>query len=121
MRDVLAYTAAGIIFLWGVFHIVPTAQVIAWLRPASRDSRLVIAQEWIAESITFWGVAALIVATTAARSSSIQWVYGIIAALLASLAVLTGLTGARTPSVWFKVCLPVLATAIALLVAASLA
>lgn len=39
--------------------------------------------------------------------------------LLAAVAILTALTGARTPVVWFKACPLVLATAVVLLLAAS--
>jgi hypothetical protein len=46
-------------------------------------------------------------------------VYRVAAGLLVALAVLTGLTGARTPVVWSKVCPVLLTTSAALLVLAS--
>jgi hypothetical protein len=46
-------------------------------------------------------------------------VYRVAAVLLVAVGVLTAVTGARTPSVWFKVCLVVMAVG-ALLLAASL-
>jgi hypothetical protein len=67
------------------------------------------------------GVAAAIAAATmvgGAGSAVIVAVYRVAAGLLVGLAVLTGLTGARTPGVWFKVC-PVLLTISAGLLAAS--
>jgi hypothetical protein len=42
------------------------------------------------------------------------------AGLLAALGVLTALTGARTPVVWFKICPELLAGSAVLLLAASL-
>ena len=63
-------------------------------------------------------MSAIIVAGAGASAS--QWVYRAAGGLLLALAVLTSLTGARTPVIWFKIC-PVLMTASAvLLVTASL-
>ena len=58
--DVLAYIAAGIVFLWGVSHIIPTKQVVAGFGEISRDNRLVITMEWVAEGLSFIFVAVLI-------------------------------------------------------------
>ena len=80
-------------------------------------------QEWLAEAFTMWGLAGIIVSVTivgGAGSHTSQWVYQVVAGLLVALAVLTSLTGARTPVIWFKFC-PVLPTFSAvLLLAASL-
>ncbi len=64
-----------------------------------------------------WGLAAVVVVATAVGGSDVGvsvWVYRAVAVLLVALAVLTGLTGARTRVVWFKVC-PVLLTGSAVL------
>ncbi len=70
-----------------------------------------------------WGLAGVIVTVTVvggAEAHSSQWVYRVAAGLLIALAVLTGLTGARTGVIWFKIC-PILLTGSAvLLVVASL-
>jgi hypothetical protein len=94
--------------------------------PDSRRSRGTIAgiltQGWLAESLTMWGMAALVVAVTgtAADAQVTAIVYRAVAGLLVALAVLTALTGARTPNVWFKVCPALLATSAALLLVASI-
>jgi len=70
-----------------------------------------------------WGLAGIIVSVTivgGAGSHTSQWVYRVVAALLVALAVLTGLTGARTPVIWFKVCPILLTLSAGLLLAASL-
>ncbi len=124
MDEVLAYLAAGLVGLWGVSHAIPTRQVVAGFEPITRDNRLVITQEWLAEAFTMWGLAAAIVVTTAvggADSDVTVWLYRAVAGLLVALAALTALTGARTPVVWFKICPVVLSSSAALLVAASLA
>jgi hypothetical protein len=98
MRDTLAYLAAILTGLWGVAHVIPTAQVLAGFQPTSRDNRLVITQEWLAEALTMWGLAILVIVTTAATThASTNWVYPITAALLVAIAMLTALTGARNP------------------------
>ena len=120
--QVLAYIAAALIAVWGIAHAVPTKRVVASFAPITTDNRRVLTQEWLAESLTMWGMAALVVAVTA-TAADIQVtviVYRVVAGLLVALAVLTALTGARTPIVWFKVCPALLATSAALLLVASI-
>jgi hypothetical protein len=104
----------------GVAQVIPTSQVVAGFQPTSGDNRLVITQEWLAEALTMWGLAILVIVTTAAADNSTNWVYPVTAALLAAIAVLTTLTGARTRVIWFKICPVVLGTSAALLIAARL-
>src|SRR6516165_518802 len=102
MRDTLAYLAAVLTGLWGIAHAIPTSQVVAGFEPTSRDNRRVITQEWIAEALTMWGLAALVIVTTATTSAgtAADWVYRIVAVLLIAIGMLTTFTGARTPVVW---------------------
>jgi hypothetical protein len=123
MEDVLAYVAAGLVGLWGVAHAVPTRQVVAGFGAITVDNRRVILQEWLVEAFTMWGLAAAVISATVvggAGSGVTIAVYRVAAGLLVALAVLTGLTGARTPVVWFKVCPVLLTTSAALLVLASI-
>ena len=61
------------------------------------------------------------VTIVAAESVAAHWVYRISAVLLAALAVLTQLTGAKTSVIWFRICPMLLGTCAALLVIASFA
>jgi hypothetical protein len=73
--------------------------VVAGFAPITADNRRILTQEWLAESLTMWGIAALVVAVTA-TAADIQVtaiVYRVVGGLLVALAVLTVLTGARTP------------------------
>jgi hypothetical protein len=82
----------------------------------------VLIQEWLAEAFTMWGIAALIVASTIVGGPDApvtEWVYRVAAGLLVALAILTGLTGARTPVIWFKICPVLLSTSAVLLLLAS--
>lgn len=116
MGDVLAYIAAGIVGLWGLSHAIPTRAVVAGFGEISADNRRVLVQEWLAEAVTMWSFAALVIVVTVAGggSSAADWTYRVTAGALLVLAVLTALTGARTPVVWFKIC-PVLLTGSAVL------
>lgn len=123
VNEFIAYLAAGLVALWGVAHAIPTAQVVAGFAPTTIDNRRVLTQEWLAEAFTMWGIAAVIVVATAfggPRSDVTVWVYRAAAALLAALAVLTALTGARTRVIWFKVCPILLGSSAALLLVASM-
>lgn len=119
--EALAYVAAAVTGLWGVAHAIPTRQVLAEFAPITADNRRVLEQEWLAETVTMWGVATLVVVVTATASDAdvTAWVYRVAAGLLVALAVFTAFTGARTPVVWFKICPALLGTSAALLVAAS--
>ena len=120
--QVLAYIAAALIAVWGIAHAVPTKRVVAGFVPITADNRRILTQEWLAESLTMWGMAALVVAVTATTVDTqvTAIVYRVVAGLLVALAVLTAFTGARTPIVWFKVCPALLATSAALLLVASI-
>ena len=123
MAALLAYLAGAIVAVWGVAHAVPTRQVLAGFAPISTDNQRIVAQEWLAEAFTMWGIAALVIVVTALGGTDTgarAWVYRVAAGLLVALGTLTALTGARTRVVWFKVCPVLLASSAVLLLAASL-
>jgi len=121
MSTALAYTAAAVIAVWGLAHVIPTRQVVAGFAGISADNVRIITQEWLAEGIAMWGIAAFVIAATAASGTGDVrlWVYRVAAGLLIAVGILTALTGARTPVVWFKICLAVMAVGAALLLTAS--
>jgi hypothetical protein len=123
VSSILAFVSAAIIALWGVAHVIPTARVLAGFAPVTADNRLVILQEWLAEAVTMWGIAAIVIAVTAAGGEPAagvrDWAYRAAAGLLLALGALTGLTGARTRVIWFRICPFLLAGAAAMLLAAS--
>jgi hypothetical protein len=122
MSAVLAYLSAVLITAWGTAHAIPTRQVLAGFNPITPDNRRIIQQEWLAEAFTMWGLAAVIIAATAAGGTTADiraWVYRAVSAVLIALAVLTALTGARTPVIWFKICPVLLSVTAALLLTAS--
>ncbi len=116
MAALLAYIAGTVIAAWGVAHAIPTRQVLAGFEPVTADNRWIVLQEWLAEALTMWGIAAVVitVTTVGTDSDARAWVYRIAAGLLVALGALTALTGARTAVIWFKIC-PVLLTGSAIL------
>jgi hypothetical protein len=123
MSALLAYVVAALVAAWGIAHAVPTRQVVAGFAPMTPNNRRVLVQEWLAEAFSMWGIAGVIAAVTvvAAGTPAAVWVYRMCALLLAALAVLTQLTGARTSVIWFKICPVLLGTSAALLLVASFA
>jgi hypothetical protein len=115
MSETLAFFAAGVIALWGVAHAVPTKQVVAGFGPISLDNRRIITQEWIAEAMTMWFLAALVILVTAFGDAGtiVPWIYRAVAVMLIAVGGLTAVTGGRTPVIWFKIC-PVLLTSTAI-------
>ena len=84
----LANAAAAITALWGVAHAVPTRRVVAGFGPIGVDNRRVLVQEWLAEAVTLWGVAGLVVVVTAVGGGTdvTRWVYWVVAGVLLVLA-----------------------------------
>ncbi len=124
MNPALALYAGSIIILvWGVAHIIPTRAVVAGFEPLTRDNRLVLTQEWVAEGLTlaFIGALGLLVTATAGpQALGAVVVYRASAAMLVVLAVWTAIMGGRTAAVPFKLCPVVKSVAAALFVVGSL-
>jgi hypothetical protein len=122
VSSVLAYLSAGIVGLWGIAHVLPTARVIRGFDDTSHDNQLVITQEWIAEAMAMWFIAAVIVLVTSLGGSQhfvVDWVYRASAIMLFAVAALTAMTGARTAVIFFKICPVLLSVTASLLLAAS--
>ena len=122
MSEALASVAAGIVFMWGVSHIIPTRQVVAGFGNIDQDNRYIITMEWVAEGLSFMFVAVLIVAVTWATNTpeaAEDLVYQVTSGFLITIGVWTAMTGARTKVIWFKMCPVVMSVTSGLLIAAS--
>lgn len=123
MTDMLGYIAAGIVFLWGVSHIIPTKQVVAGFGDIGRDNRHIITMEWVAEGLSFMFVAVLVVAVTWSGQTpevAEDLVYRVVTGFLLAIGAWTAMTGARTKVIWFRMCPVVMTVTSGLLIAASL-
>lgn len=107
MNNVLLYIGSAIIVIWGIAHIVPTKSVVKGFGSISQDNRRIITMEWIAEGLTlcFIGLLVLFVTLTTGSQNPVSLnVYRACAVMLVIMAVLTGVTGARTSIVPIKIC-----------------
>ena len=106
----------------GGSHLAPTRGVAASFGPISLDNRRILVMEWIAEGITHISIGVLVILATAidgAADATTQLLYIVSAAVLAVLAALTAVTGARTSVIWFRICPFVLTSVAALLLVAT--
>ena len=110
MQDALILTGSVVIALWGVGHLYPTAAVVKGFEPTSRDNRLTITMEWLAEGLILIFIGGLGFFTVVR-----DWPLDVplaLAAMLLAFAALTALTGARTSVLPIKLC-PFVKTAVA--------
>jgi hypothetical protein len=117
MNDILIYIGAGIIILWGIAHIIPTRNIVKGFGTISEDNKKVLAMETIAEGLAliFLGVLPLLVTLFGdSQSYTAHIVYIAGGVMLLAMALLTLLTGARTPVIWYKIC-PAVKTLVAVL------
>lgn len=106
LNDALLYIGAGIIFLWGLAHIVVLKPVVSGFGPLSAQNSLIITMEWIAEglSLCFVGALAALTTTVGPPPEHATLIYRSLAVFLIVLAVLSAMTGARTSIVPMKLC-----------------
>ena len=117
INDILLYTGAGIITLWGIGHIAPIKSVVSGFEPISEENRRIITMEWAAEGLTlcFIGVLVLLVTILGGSQNPVSLlVFRICGSMLVIMAIWTALTGARTSIIWIKIC-PAVKTAVAIL------
>jgi hypothetical protein len=117
MNETLLYIGSIVIILWGIAHIIPTKAIVNGFGEISGDNRKVLTMELVAEGLTliFLGVLPLLVTLLVGiQDTSASIVYLACAVMLLVMAVLTGITGARTPTIWYKLC-PAIKTVVAVL------
>jgi len=116
-NEILLYIGSVIIIMWGIAHLIPTKNVVNGFGAISADNKKIIAMESIAEGLTliFLGVLpALVTILSDSQSQAANIVYLACAVMLLVMAALTLLTGARTPTIWYKIC-PAVKTVVAIL------
>jgi hypothetical protein len=117
LNNILIYIGSIIIIIWGIAHLVPTKTVVAGYGNISRDNKLILIMEWVAEGITLISIGALILLINVLngyKNPASLNVFRISAAILIIMAILTAFTGARTKVVFFKIC-PFVKTIVAVL------
>jgi hypothetical protein len=117
MNDALIYTGAGIIILWGIAHLIPTKNIVKGFGGISGDNKKILTMELISEGLTliFLGMLPLVLTLYVdALGTPARLVYLSEGVMLLAMALVTLLTGARTPVIWYKIC-PVVKTVAAVL------
>ena len=114
MSDILVFIGSAVIIIWGIAHIIPTKSIVAGFGEISADNKKVLAMENIAEGLTLIFLGALPLLVTILTDQAATVVYLSCAVMLLVMAILTLLTGARTPTIWYKIC-PAVKTAAAIL------
>jgi hypothetical protein len=102
----LLYTASALIAAWGLALLIATRDVITEFPSFSVEQRRVFVMGWAIDGLTHLFLSVLIVVVTVLgdpKNTVSRGVYASSASLLAIIAVLTALTGARTSVVWYKV------------------
>ncbi|MGD0794098.1 MAG: hypothetical protein ABR958_00690 [Dehalococcoidales bacterium] len=116
-NEILIFIGSGLIILWGIAHLVPTKNIVNGFGNISTDNKKIIAMESIAEGLTliFLGVLPLLIVRL---ENPVSYAARIVvlscAVMLLIIALLTLFTGARTPTIWYKIC-PVVKTVVAVL------
>ena len=107
MNEILLYIGSGIIILWGIGHLIPTKSIVDGFGAISEDNKQIITMEVIAEGLTLCFIGILVLLVTSLGVSTSQTadiVYVACAVMLVTMAVLTQVTGAKIPIIWFKMC-----------------
>jgi hypothetical protein len=115
--SILIFIGSAIIILWGIAHLIPTGAIVRGFGEISADNKKILTMEIIAEGLTliFVGLVPLLAGIMLGpREKTAQLIFFSFAGMLVVMAILTALTGARTPIIWYKLC-PAVKTLTALL------
>jgi hypothetical protein len=107
LNHILLYVGSGVIFLWGIGHIIPTRSVVKDFGEISKDNKLIITMEWIAEGMTLCFIGILVALATIFGGLENEVTHIVIrasAVMLVVMAFLSSATGARTSILPMKLC-----------------
>lgn len=115
--SILFIVGSIITLVWGIAHIIPTKQVVIGFGDISKDNKLIITMEWIAEGVAICFIGTLVFVLTLLGFSSSP--VGVVVIRLSSLmlfimAILTLFTGSKTSIIPIKIC-PIVKTFVAIL------
>lgn len=107
LNQILLYVGSGVIFLWGIAHIIPTRSVVKDFGGISVDNKRIITMTWIAEGLTLCFIGTLVGLVTiwgGLENEVTQIVIRASAVMLVVTAFVSSATGARTPIFPMKLC-----------------
>lgn len=117
MKKILFYIAGAFCLLWGISHLIPTANVVNDFGDIGTDNRMIILMEWINEGATliFLGILTILVTVTDHQSKLAWRVYFLIVLMLIAMSVISLFTGFKVDFLPYKLC-PVIFTSSAILI-----
>ncbi len=117
MPAILFYLGAGVIFVWGLGHLIPTRNIVAGFGSLSVDNKRIITMQWLAEGLTlcFIGIlVAIMVLLVGPAQAATHLVARTCSIMLLVMAGVSAFTGARTSVLPMKLC-PFIKSGVALL------
>jgi hypothetical protein len=116
MNHALVYIASVMLMVWGVAHIIPARNIVKGFGDITADNKKILTMEIIAEGLTliFLGALPFIVLAYPGWDLVPRLVIMSEAVMLVIMAGVTLFTGARTPVIWYKICVAVKTLAAAL-------
>lgn len=106
MSQILLYTAAVLIGVWGISHLIPTKNVVAGFGDIGEDNRNIITMEWIIEGVSLIFIGAIVGIVTYLGPIGIlpRAIYMTVVAGLIVLAVVSLFTGFKVKFLPFRLC-----------------
>jgi hypothetical protein len=107
LNQILLYVGSGVIFFWGIGHIIPTRSVVKDFEDISIDNKRIITMTWIAEGLTLCFIGILVALVTIFGGLENEVTHIVIRASAVMLIVtgfVSSATGARTPILPMRLC-----------------
>ncbi|MBI9043148.1 MAG: hypothetical protein JEZ06_01610 [Anaerolineaceae bacterium] len=119
--QILLYSGAGVILIWGIAHLVPTKTIVDDFGEISKDNRRIVTAGWIAEGVTMIFVSLQVFFTTFWGDSHLEVsIYLLSASLLIVLGIISFFTIAKTSILHMKLCPFIKGLAAALIILGSI-
>ena len=118
INEVLLYSGAAFITIWGIAHLFPTRSVVSGFGEISIDNKRIITMEWIVEGVALIFIGAINAVVTAIdHTSSVSLgIYLSSFFVLIVLAAVSFLTGFKISFLPFKLCPLIFITAAVLII-----
>ena len=116
-NQILLFTGAVLVVLWGIAHLFPTRSVINGFGEISVDNRRIILMEWVIEGAALIFIGALVACATYIDSThQVSYVvYWLSFIMLNSLSLISLFTGFKVDLFPFKLC-PIIFTGSSILI-----
>ncbi len=104
MNNVLSVVGAILTVVWGIAHLIPTANVVRDFGEISEDNKQIVRMEWINEGVTLIFIGALALTALISSGSIPDFLRLSLATMLSVMSVISLLTGFKIKFLPFKLC-----------------